>query len=226
MPHIDLVEVIKAVGLAGVFAMVFAESGVLIGIFLPGDSLLFTAGFLASEGLFDITVLMVGCALAAIAGDAVGYWFGRRVGRRIFERPDSRFFKRKHLIAAETFYEKHGGKTIVIARFLPVVRTLAPIVAGVSAMRYRRFFLFNAAGGVLWGAGVTGAGYWLGTRIPSIDRYLIPIVLLIVGISAAPTLIHLAVSHRHELLTMLRSRRRGAALETVEEHLAAGGSRE
>ena len=226
----DLAEVIKAVGLAGIFAIVFAESGLLVGIFLPGDSLLFTAGFLASEGYLNIGVLMLVCVAAAISGDAVGYTFGRRVGRKLFERPDSRFFKRKHLLAAEAFYEKHGGKTIILARFMPIVRTLAPIVAGVGAMRYRRFVIFNALGGVLWGAGVTGVGYLLGSTIPDIDHYLLPIIAAIVLVSVAPSLIHIAVNHRQEIIDTLR-RRRGAhgvtdVLDTVEEHLAGAGEPE
>ena len=220
MPHIDLAELIKAVGYVGLFAIVFAESGLLVGIFLPGDSLLFTAGFLASEGFLDIWVLVIVCVAAAISGDGVGYFFGRRVGRRLFERPDSRWFKRRHLLAAEAFYEKHGGKTIILARFLPVVRTLAPIVAGVSAMNYRRFVIFNAVGGVLWGAGLTVAGYLLGSTIPEIDRYLLPIVALIVVVSATPTIIHLTMSHRHELVRTVRFRGRRADARD------AGGSAE
>src|SRR5262245_37049344 len=121
MFHFDLVEIIKAVGYIGVFAIVFAESGLLIGFFLPGDSLLFTAGFLASQGIFSLPVLAIGCFIAAVTGDSVGYSFGRRVGRRLFERENSRFFKKKHLLKAEEFYAKHGNKTIVLARFMPIV---------------------------------------------------------------------------------------------------------
>jgi membrane-associated protein len=195
---VDLEKLIRAVGYPGLFAIVFAESGLLIGIMLPGDSLLFTAGFLASQGYFNVVLLVIICVVAAITGDAAGYTFGRRVGRRLYERPDSRFFKRKHLLAAEAFYEKHGGKALVLARFLPVVRTLAPIVAGVSAMEYRRFALFNMLGGVLWGAGVTLGGYVLGEVIPSPDRYLLPVIFLIVLISLLPTLIHVGNAYRHE----------------------------
>lgn len=205
----DWTEVIKTVGYAGLFAIVFAESGLLIGFFLPGDSLLFSAGILASQGVFNPAVLALVCVAAAISGDAVGYAFGRRVGRRLYERPDSRWFKRRHLEAAEAFYQKHGGKTIVLARFLPVVRTMAPIVAGASLMPYPRFALFNVAGGLLWGGGVTLAGYWLGSRFENIDRYLIPIILLIILISAAPTLLHLWANHRQEILDELRRRRTG-----------------
>lgn len=194
--YLDLVELIQAGGYLGLFAIVFAESGLLFGVFLPGDSLLFTAGFLASQGFLSLPLVIVTCVAAAILGDAIGYAFGRRVGRRLFERCDSRWFKRKHLLAAEAFYEKHGGKAIVIARFLPVVRTFAPIVAGVGDMRYRRFALFNVAGAVLWGAGVTAAGYLLGNAIPDIDRYLLPMILAIIVVSALPGLAHLSASRR------------------------------
>jgi membrane-associated protein len=206
---VNLEELIKAVGYAGLFAIVFAESGLLIGFFLPGDSLLFTAGFLASEGYLHIGILVPLCVIAAITGDAVGYAFGRQVGRRLYDRPDSRFFKKKHLLAAEAFYEKHGGKTIVLARFLPVVRTFAPIVAGASNMQYRRFAIYNVFGGILWGAGVTIAGYLLGEAIPEVDRYLLPIIALIIFISIVPTLWH----GRHLLLEQVRARlRRGRAV--------------
>lgn len=207
--HLDflpfsLEDIFRTFGYLGVFAIVFAESGLLIGIMLPGDSLLFTAGFLASEGrFFNIWVLIIGCIIAAISGDAVGYAFGRSVGRRLYDRPDSRWFKQRHLRAAEAFYAKHGGRTIVLARFIPIVRTLAPIVAGASNMTYRRFATFNVLGGVLWGGGVTLAGYLLGSAIPSVDRYLLPIIALIVLISALPSIIHLAVAHREEILARL-----------------------
>lgn len=188
--HWDVVELIRAVGYAGIFAIIFAESGLLFGVFLPGDSLLFTAGFLASQGLLSLPVLVLGCVAAAISGDAVGFAFGRRVGRRLYERGDSRWFKRKHLLAAEAFYERHGGKAIVIARFLPVVRTFAPVVAGAANMRYPRFALFNVAGGLLWGLGLPVAGYALGSAIPDVDRYLLPIVGAIVVLSALPSVLH------------------------------------
>jgi membrane-associated protein len=188
----NLTDIIVAAGYIGIFAVVFAESGLLIGFFLPGDSLLFTAGFLAYQGTFSLPELCILCAVAAILGDSVGYAFGRRVGRRLFMREDSTFFKKKHLEAAEAFYEKHGAKTIVLARFMPIVRTFAPIVAGVSNMHYRRFVTYNIVGGVLWGCGVTIAGYLLGNLIPrdDIDKYLLPILVVIVIISLLPSIIH------------------------------------
>ncbi len=206
--HWDLTELIRAFGYTGLFAIIFAESSLLIGLFLPGDSLLFTAGFLASQGYLSLPHLVIVSVVAAVLGDAVGYTFGRRVGRRLFEHPDSRWFKRKHLLATEAFYEKHGGKTIVIARFLPIVRTCAPIIAGVGNMSYRRFVLFNVCGGILWGAGLPVFGYMLGNAIPDVEVYLLPIIFVIVYVSALPTLIHLAASHRRALVSVLRVIRR------------------
>jgi membrane-associated protein len=214
----DLEAILKAIGLLGIYAMIFAESGLLVGIFLPGDSVLFTAGVLAAEGFFSFPALMIGSFIAAVTGDAVGYWFGRRVGRRLYERPDSRWFKQAHLDKAERFYAQHGGKAIVLARFLPVVRTLAPIVAGISAMQYRRFAFFNVIGGVLWAIGLTTAGYVLGRSVPHIDRYLLPIIALIIVVSALPTLIHVWRDHRHEIMTAVRQR--------LSKRRPAAGSRE
>ncbi len=191
MLPVDLESFIKTVGYIGVFVMIFAESGLMVGFFLPGDSLLFTAGFLASQGRLDIAVLAIGCFLAAVAGDAVGYTFGHRVGRRLFKHEESRFFKRSYLEEAEAFFDKHGGKAIFLARFLPIVRTFTPIVAGVSAMSYRRFALFNIAGAFAWAVGVSFAGYELGNNIPGIDRYLLPILAVVIVLSSLPSVFHL-----------------------------------
>lgn len=175
----------------GMFGVIFAETGLFLGFFLPGDSLLFAAGLFAAPGTtgtrLDLPLVIVVCVTAAILGNLAGFTFGRRVGRRLFARPDSRLFKRKHLVAAEEFYYRHGGKTVVIARFLPFVRTFAPIVAGIGHMDIARFTLYTVIGGVLWGAGVPTAGYLLGERIPDIDRYLLPIVIGIILVSVIPT---------------------------------------
>ena len=184
-------ELIRTVGYLGVFAIIFAESGLFIGFFLPGDSLLFTAGFLASQGVFSLPLLLVGCFLAAVIGDSVGYTFGRRVGPRLFQREDSVLFHKKNVYKAQEFYEKHGAKTIVIARFIPVVRSFAPIVAGIGNMRYGHFLTYNIVGGLLWAVGVLLAGYFLGSVIPDVDRYLLPIVVLIVVVSVAPAAYHM-----------------------------------
>lgn len=179
-------SLIETFGTLGVFAIVFAESGLLFGFFLPGDSLLFTAGLLASQGFSNIVLLMVGCAAAAIAGDQVGYLIGRRAGPALFRRPDSRFFHQKNVDRARAYFEEHGSKTIILARFVPVVRTFAPVVAGVGQMNYRRFVTFNVIGGLVWGAGVTLLGYLLGSTIKDVDRYLLPIIALIIAVSFVP----------------------------------------
>ncbi|MGI8703759.1 MAG: VTT domain-containing protein [Candidatus Limnocylindrales bacterium] len=188
------------------FAIVFAESGLFFGFFLPGDSLLFTAGVVSSqqgptgEPLLILPLLIVVVVVAAVTGDAVGYTFGRRVGRRLYDRPNSRWFRRSHLLAAEAFYEKHGGKTIVLARFLPFVRTFAPIVAGTANMPYRRFAIFNITGGLLWAVSLTTAGYLLGEALgDTIDRVLVLIIVAIVAISILPTAVHLFMSNRSEI---------------------------
>lgn len=189
--HLDLVKIIESIGYLGLFAVIFAESGLLVGFFLPGDSLLFTAGFLASQGFFNILLLTPMTFIAAVAGDSVGYAFGQKVGPRLFKREDSIFFHRKHLIRAKNFYDKHGGKTITIARFLPVVRTFAPIVAGIGQMPYKKFLAYNLLGGFLWAVCIPFAGYFLGSLIPSVDKYLLPIIVVIVLASIAPSVIHL-----------------------------------
>lgn len=179
-------ELIRTFGTIGLIAIIFAESGLLIGFFLPGDSLLFTAGLLASQGRLNLAVILVGCFLAAFIGDQVGYAFGKKVGPSIFKRPDSRFFKHENVERAEEFFENHGSKTIVLARFVPVVRTFAPILAGVSNMKYRTFVIFNFVGALLWAVGVTLLGYWLGETIPNIDKYLLPIIAGIIVLSVLP----------------------------------------
>lgn len=189
--HFDLATFIKAAGYIGVFGFVFAESGLLIGFFLPGDSLLFTAGILASQGFLNIWLLAIGSWLFAVIGDSVGYYFGRKMGPKLFTKEDSRFFHKDHLLRAQRFYEHHGGKTIVLARFLPIIRTFAPIIAGIGNMKYTSFIMFNILGGLLWAVGMSVVGYVLGNTIPNIDHYLIPIILGIIVVSALPTIIGL-----------------------------------
>ena len=186
----DLEQFTRTIGLFGVFGIVFAETGLLIGFFLPGDSLLFTAGFLASQGVFDIWPLSLGCFAACVIGNIAAYAFGARVGRKLFERPDSRFFRRETLVKAHAFYERHGARALILARFIPGVRVFAPIVAGTSLMDYRKFTIVNVLGGALWSIGLTWAGYWLGRTIPNVDRYLLPIVALILVLSVLPAVIH------------------------------------
>jgi len=182
----DPKNLLETFGTIGLFVIVFAESGLLIGFFLPGDSLLFTAGLLASQGHLNFPLILVGCFLAAVAGDQVGYAFGNKMGPSIFRRPDSRFFKHEHIQRAEVYFLEHGPKTIVLARFVPVVRTFAPIVAGAGKMQYRTFVMFNVLGALLWAVGVTTLGYVLGESVPNIDRYLLPAILAIIVISFVP----------------------------------------
>ncbi len=193
---LDPERLIATFGTIGLLLIVFAESGLLIGFFLPGDSLLFTAGLLASQGKLNFGVVLVGCVVAAISGDQVGYLFGRRVGPALFRRPDSRLFKQANVERSRAYFAEHGAKTIVLARFVPIVRTFAPILAGVGNMPYRTFVLFNVAGGLLWAAGLTTAGDVLGNTIPSIDRYLLPIVAGIVVLSFLPVLYELRKARR------------------------------
>lgn len=189
LQYLDPAFLVATFGLAGVFAIVFAESGLFFGFFLPGDSLLFTAGLLASQGHFSILLLWVGCMAAAILGDSVGYAFGKKVGPKIFFREDSFFFHKKHIERTRAFYEKHGRKTLILARFVPIVRTFAPILAGVGQMEYRVFLSYNILGGVLWATLLIFLGYGLGSFVPSVDRYLLPIVLLIILLSFVPIIL-------------------------------------
>jgi membrane-associated protein len=199
---LDPESLIKSVGLLGIFLVVFAESGLLVGFFLPGDSLLFTAGFFASgpssvsESFhFPLLALLVGCLVAAIAGDQVGYLFGRKVGPALFRRPESRLFKPENVERAKGYFDRYGAKTIVLARFVPVVRTFAPIVAGVSHMEYRTFVTYNVVGGSLWAIGVTLLGFFLG-QVDVVEQNLEIAILAIVAISALPIVLELLKARR------------------------------
>lgn len=202
----DLVRLIETFGYIGLVAIVFAESGLFFGFFLPGDSLLLTAGLLAAHGDLNLTTLLLILPPAAILGDSVGYWFGRKVGPPIFSRENSLLFRRKNLLAAKAFYDKHGGKTIVLARFMPFIRTFAPIVAGAVEMSYPHFLFFNVFGGLLWSVGVTAAGYFLGESIPGIDNYFLLIVAAVIFVSALPSMIHVWREYRLEIVHALRTR--------------------
>jgi len=186
----DPVTLVKTIGYLGVTLFIFAESGVLLGIFLPGDSLLFAAGLLSAVGFLSLWPLIVLVVVAAILGDSVGYWFGTRVGANLYHRPDSRFFKQAYIKRTEAFYQKYGGRAIVLARFVPIVRTITPILAGIGSMNYRTFISYNAVGGLLWGAGVTLLGYSLGTLIPNSEQYILPISLVIIAVSFMPIVIN------------------------------------
>jgi len=196
--HFDLPHLVRSIGYLGVWAIVFAESGLLIGFFLPGDSLLFTAGFISYQGYLNIWVLVIGIFICAVLGDNVGYATGYRWGRKLFQREDSWLFHKKNLVTAQNFYEQHGKKAIVLARFMPIVRTFAPIVAGIGAMNYQTFMFYNLLGGLIWSGLITGMGYFLGSLLPAdkVDKYLLPIVFLIVVISLFPSLIHIYQERR------------------------------
>jgi membrane-associated protein len=173
----ELEELIRWGGYTVLFIIVFAETGLLVGFFLPGDSLLVTAGVFAARGHLDLLLLNVLLIVAAITGDTVGYWIGRKTGPALFSREKSRLFNPEHLRKTHGFYERHGGKTIVIARFMPIARTFAPVVAGMGAMDYRRFISFNVFGGIFWVTSMTGIGYFIGDRFPL--KFVVPIVIFI-----------------------------------------------
>jgi membrane-associated protein len=206
LDSLDPQRLIETFGTIGLFLIIFAESGLLIGFFLPGDSLLFTAGLLSSQDkLPALYILLVGCFAAAVIGDQVGYVFGRKVGPALFRRPDSRIFKHEYVEKAQSYFDDHGSKTIVLARFVPIVRTFAPIVAGVGRMHYRTFVTYNVVGALLWAVGVTTLGYLLGESVPSIDKYLLPVIGVIILLSVIPV-----------LLEVRKARREAAERERVE----------
>lgn len=183
---IDLITLVQGFGYIGLFAVVFAESGLFFGFFFPGDSLLFTAGLIASQGILNVFVLVPLIVAGAILGDSVGYWFGAKVGPRIFTREDSFFFNKRHIERTRLFYLKYGTRAIIIARFVPIVRTFTPILAGVGSMPYSIFLRYNIIGGVLWGGGITLLGYFLGAAVPNIERYILLIILGIIVTSFLP----------------------------------------
>ncbi len=189
MLGIDLPQLIQSAGYAGVTAIIFLESGIPLGFFLPGGTLLFTSGLLAATDIFNIWILLPLLLAAAILGDNAGYWIGSRVGSRLFKWEDSRFFKKKYLEQTRAFFDHYGKRTIFFARFVPIVRTFAPILAGVGAMEYRVFFFYNTLGAMLWAGGFTLGGYFLGSVIPDAERFLLPIILGIIVLSSVPLII-------------------------------------
>ncbi|MFA6295616.1 MAG: DedA family protein [Candidatus Paceibacterota bacterium] len=193
---IDPETIIQTVGIIGVIAIIFLETGAFFGFFFPGDSLLFTAGFFASQGYISFPVLLIGTFLAAVIGDSVGYAFGKKVGPSIFTKEDSIFFNKKHIIRAQRFYEEYGKKTIVLARFVPIVRTFAPIVAGIGNMKYSTFISFNIIGGFLWTWAMLWMGFGLGSLIPDPDKYVLPIIAVIIIVSVIPVIRELIKGRR------------------------------
>lgn len=197
-----LQTLIQTFGIAFLFCVVFAETGLLIGFFLPGDSLLFIAGLMAAQGHLNLALMLLLLSIAAVAGDSVGFLIGRKAGPALFKREDSRLFKRKHLDAARAFYEKHGPKAIVLARFVPIVRTFAPTVAGAAGMHYRQFVMFNIIGGIAWIFSMTLLGYFLG-NVPFIAHNLEKAVIFIVLLSVLPMILH-ALKERKNAANPLR----------------------
>jgi len=192
----DVEGLVRVGGLMALIVIVFAETGLLIGFFLPGDSLLVTAGLFAVSGHLELWSLFLFVSLAAIVGDAVGYYIGVRTGPRIFSRDDSLLFHKKHLITTQEFYNRHGGITIVLARFMPILRTFAPVVAGVGSMQYSRFALYNVLGGIGWVVSMTSIGYFLGKTIPDIDRYIHVVIAIVILLSLVPGIVTFVRTNR------------------------------
>ena len=179
-------------GLIAIGGIIFAESGLLIGFFLPGDTLLFPAGFFAATGKFPLLGVIIAAWIGAILGNESGYIIGKKTGPRLFRKKDGLVFRQDYVTKAEAFYEKYGAKTILLARFLPIIRTFAPLVAGVGSMDRKKFAIYNVVGAGLWVTSVILLGYWLGSKIPNIDHYIIPGILVATALTFGPTVIHLA----------------------------------
>jgi membrane-associated protein len=193
--HTSLPDLIQTIGYVGVFIVVFCESGMPFGFLFPGESFLFTAGFLASQGTLSIGLLCITVSIAAILGDSAGYWLGKKFGPALFTKDDSFFFKKEHVTRTHDFYEKYGSRAIILARFVPVIRSFVPILAGVGKMRYRTFVSYNVIGALAWGTGVPLIGYYLGRSVPNAEQYLLPIILVIIVLSFAPIVFELVQHH-------------------------------
>ncbi|MFM2330524.1 MAG: hypothetical protein RLZZ26_31 [Candidatus Parcubacteria bacterium] len=194
--HLNPIDIIKTGSYVGIAFVVFAESGLLVGIFFPGDSLLFASGLLAGGGVLAFFPLLLFVVVAAIAGDSVGYWFGKNVGVNFFNRKDSLIFKQEYLKRTQAFYKKYGGRAVVLARFVPIVRTIAPILAGIAGMKYATFLSYNMLGGTLWGAGLLSLGFFLGTLIPNSEHYITPISIVIIALSFLPIIVNVVRGKR------------------------------
>jgi membrane-associated protein len=188
--HLNPLAIVQYGGYVGIAILIFAETGLLIGIFFPGDSVLFVAGLLSAGGFISFIPLVLIVVCAAIIGDSTGYWFGTKIGNAIFKKEDSRFFKQEYVARTQKFFNDYGGRAIILARFVPIVRTIAPVLAGVGKMHYSRFLSFNAIGGIVWGAGMISLGYYLGSIIPNSEHYVLPLSLIIIALSFLPILIN------------------------------------
>jgi membrane-associated protein len=207
---LDPESIIQSGGVLMVALIIFAESGLLVGFFLPGDTLLFSAGFFAAQDKLPLVWLLPAVVVSAVIGDNVGYTIGRRMGSRLFKKQDGILFRKEYIDKAEKFYETHGGKTITLARFVPIVRTFAPMVAGAAKMERSRFMVFNVFGALFWGVGVTLLGFFLGSKIPNIDKYLLPAVMLAMAFTFAPPILHILKDQktRQKLWHLIKSKLR------------------
>ncbi len=198
MGFFDPKHLIETFGTIGLILIIYAESGILLGLVFPGDSLLFTAGLLASQNKFGLNIFFIagGAFIGAMLGAQTGYWLGKRFGPALFRRPDSRIFKQEYVDKSKEYFDRYGGKTVIIGRFVPFVRTLVPMLAGIGEMDLRSFTLFNVAGALLWAAGVSVAGYFLGKTIPNVDHYLLPIIGVIILVSVVPPLLEIRRQRR------------------------------
>jgi membrane-associated protein len=190
--------IVETLGLVGTVAIVFAESGLFFGFFLPGDSLLFTAGLLSSQDLISLPWLLILCFVAAVLGDNVGYWFGKRIGPKLFCKEDSFFWNKNHIERSQAFFERYGKKAIILARFMPIIRTFTPILAGVGRMDHKTFLRYNIIGGFLWVFGITLLGYFFGTLIPDPDRYLLPVIVVIIIASFLPGIFEILKARKNK----------------------------
>ena len=208
--HLDVTHLIQSGGLLVIALIVYAESGMMVGFFLPGDTLLLSAGVLAAQGQFPIELTIAAIALAAVLGDNTGYLLGRTMGKRLFKKKDGIIFRQEYVQRAETFYEKHGAKTLLIAHYVPIVRSFAPLVAGVGKMNRTQFFIYDLIGASSWAIIITLLGYWFGSRIPDLDKYILPVILTIMVISFGPMVWHIVKDPkirrglRDRLATILR----------------------
>lgn len=208
--HIDVTNLIQSGGLLVIALIIYAESGMMVGFFLPGDTLLLSAGVLAAQGQFPIELTIAVIALAAVLGDNTGYLLGRTMGKRLFKKKDGVIFRQEYVQRAETFYEKHGAKTLLIAHYVPIVRSFAPLVAGVGKMNRAQFFMYDLIGAASWAVIITLLGYWFGSRIPDLDKYILPVILVVMVISFGPMVWHIVKdpeirrSLRDKLATLLR----------------------
>jgi membrane-associated protein len=194
----DVSHLIQSGGLLLIATIIFAESGMFVGFFFPGDTLLLSAGVFAGQGKLSLLSVILVVSIAAILGDNVGYLIGKKLGRQLFERDDGVLFRKKYLHDAEKFFARYGDKTMLFAHFFPIIRTFAPPVAGVAAMPHRKFFIYDAIGDIAWATTVTLIGYWFGTKIPNIDRYIVLAVLGVMVITLGPTLYHVIKALRQK----------------------------